>query len=253
MLDTVASKVSNCDTIPDHLEKMDDKLSTMEEKLNEALEDNKLLKKELAEKTKTIEDLKVTVNKLQAGQNKTDQYMRSWSTRILNIPITDREERCPFAMKKLVYELAFLPILTGAYEKGTIPYIPTDDQLLEVAHVLPGKSGTSRPIIARFKDRNFRTACLRYRKDFATRTPHHTGSSSGGGPAENGPVGRGSYAYPFYEDLTPATFAKLKELTRDSRVQSCWTVNGQIRFKLSDSSEIKKVVSVFDPIDYILA
>jgi hypothetical protein len=253
LLDTVATKVNGCDTIPSHLEKLEDKLAAMETKLNDALEENSALKKELAAKSKTLEDLQLSVNILTNGQNKADQYMRSWSTRILNIPTTAKEEQCPFAMKKMVYELAFLPVLTGAFNKGAIPYIPTDDQLLEVAHPLPGKPVTRRPIIARFRDRNFRSVCMRFRRDFATRNEPSERGAPRVDSGEGGPQGRGGFAFPFYEDLTPANFAMMKQLSGDSRIQSCWTINGQIRFELVNSTEIKKVQSAFEPIDQILA
>jgi hypothetical protein len=258
LLDTVAAKVNNWDIIPTHLEKLEEKLAAMETKLNEALEENTILKRELAAKTKIVGDQQLTINNLLNGQNKTDQYMRSWSTRILNIPITAKEEQCPFAMKKLVYELAFLPVLTGALSKGAIPFIPSDDQLLEVAHPLPGKPGTRRPIIARFRDRNFCAVCMRHRREFATRIQSTTRGGGTTGPSgadggEGGPSGRGGFAFPFYEDLTPANFAKMKELAGDSRVQSCWTVNGQIRYKRVNSTDIMNVQSAFDPIEHILA
>jgi ABC-type transporter Mla subunit MlaD len=93
LLDTFATKLNNCNTIPSHLEKLEDKLATMETKLNDTLKENNTLKKELASKTNVIiGDLQQMVNNHLNGQNKVDQYMCSWST-------TAKEEQCPFAMK----------------------------------------------------------------------------------------------------------------------------------------------------------
>jgi hypothetical protein len=44
----------------------------------------------------------------------------------------------------------------------------------------------------------------------------------------------------------------MKAIGADKRVQSCWSFNGQLRYKLVNETEIRKVVSVFDGIDTIL-
>jgi hypothetical protein len=53
------------------------------------------------------------------------------------------------------------------------------------------------------------------------------------------------------EDLTPPTFAFLKQLKGDERVSRAWTVEGQIRFiKEGDSDNIiHKVRSVFNTVN----
>jgi hypothetical protein len=53
------------------------------------------------------------------------------------------------------------------------------------------------------------------------------------------------------EDLTPPTFAFLKQLKSDERVSRAWTVDGQIRFiKEGDTNNfVHKVRSVFNTID----
>ena len=44
----------------------------------------------------------------------------------------------------------------------------------------------------------------------------------------------------------------MRAISQDKRVQACWTVSGQIRFRLQDSSEVKKVTNIHDPLDKIL-
>jgi hypothetical protein len=242
------------------LESITSKLLSMEDLLSKSLEENKLLKAELAEKNKSIGDMSAKINQLEFGLNKVDQYQRSWSVRVTNIPLTTDEEADPFAVKKKVYELALRPILAGAHERGLIPAVPDADSFLEVAHVLPAKAGTNKPIITRFFNRNLRSICLRLRKDFATRTG---GSGRGGGSESgragvgasvrgSGPDGRGRYAFPVYEDLTRANFNKMKELSLHEKVQSCWTINGQLKLKLVNSDTIHKVASVFEPTEQII-
>jgi hypothetical protein len=156
------------------------------------------------------------INLLEHGLNKTDQYQRSWSVQITNIPLTADEESNPSTVKTKVYDLALKPILVGAHKKGLIPSVPDADSLLEVAHMLSAKSGSAKPIITRFYNRNLRAICLRLRKEFATRT---SGGSRGGeesgrtgagaGACVDGPDGRGRYSFPIYEDLTRANFTKM--------------------------------------------
>jgi hypothetical protein len=69
-----------------------DKLTSMEELLNNSLEENKQLKAELAAKDKIIGDMSCKINSLEFGLNKADQYQRSWSIRVTNVPLTEEEE-----------------------------------------------------------------------------------------------------------------------------------------------------------------
>jgi hypothetical protein len=236
------------------LESITAKLSTMEDLLNKSLEENKLLKAELTEKNKLMGDMSAKINQLEFGLNRADQYQRSWSIQVTNIPLTAEEEADPSAVKRKVYDLALHPILAGARERGLIMAVPDADSLLEVAHVLPAKAGTHKPIVTR----NLRSICLRLRKEFAPRVAvsgRGGGSESGrAGPAARGegPDGHGKYCFPLFEDLTRANFAKMRELSLHERVQSCWTINGQLRFKLTSSATIHKVMSVFEPTELIL-
>jgi hypothetical protein len=116
---------------------------------------------------------------------------------------------------------------------------------------------TSKPVIARFYNRNIRTLCLRRKKEFAAKTPRRpaeTGAAvrgSTGGPTVGSEEG-GRYSYPFYEDLTKAAFLKMRALNSDPRVTSCWSISGQLRIKLTSSNAVKRVHSVFDTVDNII-
>jgi hypothetical protein len=68
----------------------------------------------------------------------------------------------------------------------------------------------------------------------------------------DGPDGRGRYSFPVYEDLTRANFLKMQEMSLNDRVQSCWSINGQLRFKLVNSPTIHRIASVFEPTEQIL-
>jgi len=158
-----------------------------------------------------------------------------------------------------VYNLALLPILQGALERKQLHNIPSVEQLLEVAHVLPGKDGDPKPIIMRFFNRNTKDLIFRLKKFYAPRISGSGGIGGGGGGARaraeeaGGFEGRGKYTFPLYEDLTRATFKKMRAIAEDSRVKACWSVKGQLKFVLhSNPNEIRKVASLLDPLDSIL-
>ena len=73
------------------------------------------------------------------------------------------------------------------------------------------------------------------------------GDGEGGGRERSG-----KHLFPLFDDLTRINYMKMKAIGNDERVQACWTVRGQIRFKLHDSEVVKKVLSVFDPIDKLI-
>jgi hypothetical protein len=218
----------------DKVDLLSEQLGNIEESMRHLAAENNVIKSALA-------DTQTTLHTIQGNQNKMDQYNRSWSVRIMELPLSSDEEANPFRLVETVYEKVFLPILRGAHSKDLIPKIPSCDQLLERAHMLPApKPGATKPIICRFLNRDYRAVCFRLKKEFATRA------------AQGSTDKRPRYAHPFYEDLTAATFKKMKEMQADPRVDSCWSINGQLRFKLAGSETVKRVNQVMDPIDSIL-
>ena len=69
-----------------------------------------------------------------------------------------------------------------------------------------------------------------------------------------GPGGEkeGSLCFPLFEDLTRTTFLKMRALATHKDVKACWSINGQLRYKLNDSDIVRKVSSVFDTVEKIL-
>jgi hypothetical protein len=256
--DTFSAKLTMVETLTKQVKAMDTKMASLEAKLSDVLEANKTLTADNKAKDKIIEDLSSGYTNLVSRCNELEQYNRSWSVRIFNIPLSEEEEKDETTTREKAYELAFLPILQGALEAGKISAIPSVEELLETANVLPGKPGSAKPVIARFYSRGLHTLCLRKKRDFATRTPRGptTGATSrtsaGGATASVGSEEGGKYSYLFYEDLTRATFLKIRALNSDSRVDSCWTINGQLRFKLANSSTVSRVASIFDSVDKVV-
>ena len=59
--------------------------------------------------------------------------------------------------------------------------------------------------------------------------------------------------FPFFEDLTKATFTKLSSIKQQEGVLSAWTVNGSIRFKLKDNNTIFRVSKLQDSFEDIIS
>ena len=112
-------------------------------------------------------DMSKTVISLEERLNNVEQHHRSWGARVLNVPITDGESSDPRVVIAKVYDLALRPILEGAVAAGRLAEVPPANQVLEVAHVLPGKPGQPRPVIMRFFNRNVRSLCFQYKREFA--------------------------------------------------------------------------------------
>ena len=195
-------------------------------------DENKSLKKELVDRDKEISGLKTLVNNM-------DQRHRSWSARIFNIKMAKEDEYDNYKVMDAVYRTALLPILQGALADKVICKIPTVEQLLETAHVLPGPADKPKPVIVRFFNRNVRAIVFRGKKDYAPRLAADRQAT------RNNQSRPGKYAFPIYEDLSPVTYAKMRELATSGKTTACWTTNRHIRFKLPDDETVYRVSSVF--------
>lgn len=226
-------------------------------------DENKELRSALKQKDEELSDLQRTLNDMEIKHNNLEQHHRGWGARVLNIPTTPEEEADPSAMINKVFNLALLPMLRGAVSLGKLKSIPPPEQILEVAHVLPGKPGLPKPIIMRFFSRNIRNMIFSLKRDFAEREQDRRrgGGGAGGGLEEGdgaaaGEQGKGrrtgKFKYPLYDDLTKANLAKMRAISQDDRVLACWTVNGQIKYRLKSSDQVRRVVSILDPLDKIL-
>jgi hypothetical protein len=232
-LSAISSKLSKLDPIPEKLEAMEHLLATL-------AEENATLKREVRLRDAEISGLHHRINAI-------EQYNRSWSIRVNNVSIPAEEEANPKKVMEAVYKKLIHPILTGALEKGAIDSIPPLHAAIETAHILPGKPNTPKPIIVRFTSRHLKQTLFTFKKEFSPKTPSSTTSSS---TPSRGP----RMQFPFYEDLTRDNFLKMKALAADQRVTACWSVGGQLRYRLVSSPEVvRRVKSVYDSVDVILS
>ncbi len=228
-----------------------DRFDRLESMLEATKKENSELKTKHAEMKKTIEDRDKEIDNLRDKFNEQEEYIRGWSVRVLNVEMPEEEVSEPTKVMQQVYSRCFLPILQGAKDRGLLRGIPSAEELLETAHVLPAKVGTTPPIICRFYTRNLRSLMFRLKRELA---PREVSEPAGAGTASRGDrVRPGRYLYPFYEDLTRANFHKFRALSLHEAVQSCWTVNGSLRYKLKDDDTIRRVRSVFATVEDIIA
>lgn len=158
------------------------KLTKMEAQLDAIVAENKELKSMVSERDTEIRSLKLQLNSI-------EQYNRSWSVRIMGLPLTTDEERSPDLIKQKIYTSVLLPILQGASSAGDLREVPPDaNRVLERAHVLRAKEGAIKPVIARFYERDIRALIFRHKKAFA---PKHVA-----GPLKD------RYKFQIFEDLT---------------------------------------------------
>lgn len=270
LMKSMSVKLNNVESKMVTVEAFDSEVKTLRVLLEDLKSENIQIKKELKDKDKQLADMQDQLNRQEIRLNHVDQHHRGWSARVMNIPLSDEEEYNNEIVMKKVYELALLPILKGALEAGMLTSIPKVHELLETAHVLPGnntKPGQCKPVIFRFFTRNMKTLCFRLKKEYAARSQASSGTrreegavGGGSGVGEGGRrsqerggyLGKGKYSYPFYEDLTKANFALMRNIANDPRVQACWSNNSNILFKLQDSNIVEKVGSILEPLDSIL-
>jgi len=266
LLKSQAEQLSNINTKLNKVDTIESEMMNLKTLIVSLRDENKELRSEIKQKDVQLNEMQATVNGVEGRLNNLEQHHRGWGARILNIPVTAAEEADPEAMIRKVFDLALRPILAGAMESGKLKSIPLPEQVLEVAHVLPGKPGLPKPIIVRFFSRNLRNLIFQFKRDHAAREvdtrPRRSGGGGGGtGGAGGGDIGgtggggfegRGRFCFPIYDDLTKLNLSKMRAIAQDDRVLACWTINGQIKFKLKESNEVRKVISVFDSLERIL-
>jgi hypothetical protein len=260
MMDIIKNMSSQLSSLTAKMEKIDtieSEVKNLRVLLSDLKSENVQLKADARENERKLSEMNERNNHLEDRLNNLEQHHRGWGARILNVPLTPEEEADNNRVRDIVFNIALRPILEGAVAKNLLSKVPTADQLLETAHVLPGKAGQPKPIIMRFYNRNVRDVCFTLKKYYAPRVEQsgggRGGAARGGDEGAGGFEGRGRYLYPLYEDLTRATFLKMRAITNDERLKACWTIKGQIRFVLhKNEKDVRRVQSLLTPLDDIL-
>ena len=103
----------------------------------------KSLREAKGEITKLQEALQVKeITTIKQKANDQEQYIRSWSIRILDLQLPQALDHSDTAVvMDSVYNQVLVPILKGAVSRGLLQTVPPVDQVLETAHILPSKPG----------------------------------------------------------------------------------------------------------------
>ena len=148
----------------DKVDKIESDVNNLRTLIVALREENKELKSQVKEKDRKIEDMGKSIAGLEDKLNSVEQHHRGWGARVLNVKVSDAEAADPAAMIEKVFDLALRPILEGAVRAGKLSVLPPANQVLEIAHVLPGRPGVPRPIIMRFFSRNVRSLCFQFKR-----------------------------------------------------------------------------------------
>jgi hypothetical protein len=227
---------------------MNEKLSALMQKMETLTTTIRGLKKENEELKDKLLNQAEEIAELRNELNERETYSRSWSVRFINIQLPTGQETNTRVVMDSHYTQLIRPILEGALAKKEISNIPSCENLLETAHILPGK-GPNKPVIARFYSRYWKGLIFKYRREFAPRESTGAATAAAAGGARGGQSRPARMKYPFFEHLTSTTFKQLKAIQSHEEVQSAWTVSGNIKFKLKSSDTIYKVSSIFDTVD----
>lgn len=240
MFSDIAAQLSTLTPLVDGVKKLTDKVDELEKTMKEIKKENALLKNDIAERD-------LTISNLQSQLNDAQQHNRQWSIRVLDLPVPETDRNNNIRVKQLLYRTVLLPILEGAASKGDISDIPSCDQLIERAHILPSPPGKPPAVIARFYCRDYKDLVFKHKKEFQP--------TSAALPATraNRTAPRPRPLYPIYEDLTRATFLKMRALSTNDAVHSAWSTAGTIKYRLkSDTNIIHKVRNVYSTVESIL-
>jgi chromosome segregation ATPase len=183
------------------------------------------------------------VKQLKELVNLREQQARNLTVRILGLPVTEDEVNGPdpaASTARTAYERIVRPILSVAKTKGKISTLPALQNTVIKAYRTskPSPANPPPPIILHLVSANVKTAIFSARKDAL---PNPTDAEKAAGLKK----------FLLVEDLTPPTFAFLKLMKEDKRVERAWTVDGQIKFIKAGDKEnvIHKVRSIYNTID----
>ncbi len=211
-----------------------ERFNALDTSLNEIKKENSELKK----KVTTLQEENIALKqKLQD----VEQHSRSTNVRVFNYNIEGDRNNYDNLVDEL-YDSVFTPILVGQVNEGCIKNIPTRDHLITSTHLLPDREGKPKPIIVRLLNGVYRAIILQCQRKYANRL------SAAHDPARPPPL-----LHPIFEDSTPEMYGFKQRLSGHDCVSAAWIAGGTVCYKLVGSESIKKVKSIFDPIEDILA
>ena len=228
-LDSLTATVNNISTVVDDLKV---KVESNTTKIEDLKEDYEKFKKETAAELRSVKNT----------LNAREQQLRGNTIRLFNYP-TGKDEAA--GLLNRIYDRILRPILAAAKSAGDLTSVPQAHNAVEACYraftqVEPAEGAAPAPIVIRFASRPLKIAVLKHKKQ------HMPEPSEGERCA-------GAKRFVMVDDLTPPAHKLLKALQADSRTDKVWSVNGHICFSIPGKKGFKKVRSVFESVDSILA
>jgi len=229
MAPNAPGKGATTDQRLDYLTKLIESVVLQGSETRSLLEETRSLLTKEKEKVTILEaevcGLKKDMRSLQDTVNFREQAARSLSIRVIGLPASEEEANAPdpdkFAAKK-VYETILCPILNGAKAMNLIKSVPSLTNTISKAFRLGRfnpNSSLSSPLIITLSDPLIKLAIFKAKKLHLPPTADKTKK------------------YLIAEDLTPPTFSKLRELRDHKDVDKAWTVEGRIRYTLTEDKD----------------
>jgi len=225
-LDTICGKLQKMDIIESKLEQVENALCKLKH-------ENTYIREELASARSELSNKEKTISTLQEQVNRLDQSARANSIRVIGLPVTQQTPQSDIL--KIVFEQVVNPCIEAAKKSGEIPnmFVPYPSHLVDSAFSIPSKNSSTMPVIVKFANSSTRNLVFRHKRSALPQIKDPTTNRT-----------RGKFA--IYEDLSQTNHATLQHFSKDSRVRSTWTYNGQVRFKVHDSETVYRVRSLSD-------
>ncbi len=208
---------------------------------------NTAQQEKIAKLESEVSMLNKKVYQLENTINLREQELKSLTVRVTGLPFTDEEKATTDGkyLCKKVYDRIVQPLLIQAKSANFIDRVPTMANAISDCYRLCANSaitGTASPpsIVLKFSSEQIRLGVMRT-KQLHMPKPNQAERDMG---ISN---------FCINEDLTPATYSMLKTLRREEEVTRTWTINGRIKFLLSEDKRVHTVPSVFDTVESILA
>jgi len=147
----------------------------------------------------------------------------------------------PAEVPKIVFAEIVAPCLEAEKAAGELPAIvvPYPSFLIDSAFTIPSKKNAQSTVIVKLSSVHTRNTIFCYKKTALPKI-YDAGTN------------KQRKKYAVFEDLSPTNHTIFHSFASDSRVESTWTYNGQVRFKTHDSDSIYRVRSPADTFDSLV-
>lgn len=230
----MAPKISNLD-IQESIIKLTNEVQAYRKEVKTLVEKMSEMDKTVKVQGETIKLLKVQLKREMLKNNNQEQHNRRECLRIKNVPLDWKKRHDNAYVKKAVYDQVLGPILKLAVDDPVdeLAEVPSLNDLLKNAHILPKSTETSNSVICRLNLMDLRARIFKFKKKFLA------GNSNG---------------LNITEDLTRMNIRVLSRLHENDEIESAWSMQGALFYtKKSDKENPKVKFRVKDPFSWLQA